>query len=205
MNNKSLSEIFNSAGSDKGTYFTHKDQTQNIAHNYTLIYEQQMESYRHKPINFLEIGIWSPYYPGASVRAWTEYFTQVEYYGIDIVPDCKQLQNNKIHIDIVDQSSTEQLTEYIKNKPKFKFIIDDGCHEETAIITSLGVLFPQLESKGIYYIEDLHVVDKTQLYNLVYKNFNSTILTTDQLTYINNNIDWCNFTPDGKLCTIKKK
>jgi hypothetical protein len=94
---------------------------------------------------------------------------------------------------------------YLKDKPKFKFIIDDGCHEEDAIIISLGELFPHLESGGIYYIEDLHVVDKTTLYGLFYKRFYSPIISLDKNKYINDNLDWCSFSPDGKLCIIKKK
>jgi hypothetical protein len=201
----SLSEIFDKAGSDKGTYFTHKGQNQNIAHYYTLIYEQQMEQFREQEFNFLEIGIWSPYYPGASVKAWTEYFKNVNFFGIDIEEGCKVLQSEKVNIDIVDQTSEQQLSKYISDKPKFKFIIDDGCHVEDAIIISLGTLFPQLESGGIYYIEDLHVVDKTRLYGLFYKRFQSNLISQSKIDYINSNIDWVSFSPDGKLCIIKKK
>lgn len=201
----SLSELFDSAGSDKGTYFTHIGQTQNIAHYYTWTYEQQMEKFRNEPINYLEIGIWSPYYPGASVKAWTQYFKNGNFYGIDISEGCKVLRDEKIFIDIVDQTSEEQLTRYISDKPKFKFIIDDGCHVEDAITISLGTLFPQLESGGIYYIEDLHVVDKTRLYGLFWKRFATPFISQDKVQYINDNIDWCSFSPDGKLCIIKKK
>lgn len=202
---QSLSQIFDKMGSDKGTFFTHVGQTQNIAHFYTLVYEQQMEKFRDDEINMLEIGIWSPYYPGASVKAWTEYFPNANFYGVDIVEDCRQLHGGKVNIDIVDQRSEEQLQKYLLDKPKFKFIIDDGCHEEDAIIISLGTLFPHLESGGIYYIEDLHVVNKSNLYYLFYKKFKSHYLTQDKLDYINDNIDWCSFSPDGKLCIIKKK
>lgn len=202
----SLSELFDNTGSDKGTYFTHVGQTQNIAHYYTLVYEQQMEEFRNDTINMLEIGIWSPYYPGASVKAWTKYFKKAKFYGIDVVEDCRQLHDGeRINIDIVDQRSEEQLSKYLEDKPKFKFIIDDGCHEEDAIIISLGTLFPHLESGGIYYIEDLHVVDKTRLFGLFYKRFYSPFISLDKIKYINDNLDWCSFSPDGKLCIIKKK
>ena len=204
-NLKSLTEIFNQEGSDKGTYFTHKGQTQNIAHYYTLIYEQHLEKFRNEEFNYLEIGIWSPYYPGASVRAWTRYFKNANFYGIDIEKDCKVLQQEKINIDIVDQTSESQLQDYIADKDKFKFIIDDGIHVEEAITISLGTLFPKLENGGLYFIEDLHVVDKTRLYGLVWRQFKTHIISDDKVKYINDNIDWCSFSPDGKLCIIKKK
>lgn len=202
---ESLSEIFNKWGSDKGTYFTHKFQTQNIAHNYTLIYEQQLEKFRNDEFNMLEIGIWSPYYPGASVKAWTEYFPKVNFYGIDIAEDCKQMESERVTIDIVDQSSQQQLIDYISKVPEFDLIIDDGCHEEIPIVTSLGILFKHLKSGGLYYVEDLHVVDKTRLYPIFWGRLNHPVLTQEQNDYINKNLDWCSFSPDGKLMILKKK
>lgn len=201
----SLSDIFNRCGSDKGTYFTHVGQNQNIAHYYTWVYEQQLEALRDEEFNLLEIGIWSPYYPGASVRAWTEYFTKVNFYGIDIATDSLQLAKENVNIEIVDQTSEVELSNYIKDKPKFKVIIDDGCHEEKPIIVTLGTLFPQLESGGFYYIEDLHVVDKNRLYGLFWKKFSTDFISKDKVDYINSQTDWCSFSPDGKLLIIKKK
>ena len=37
-----------------------------------------VEEFRNDTINMLEIGIWSPYYPGASVKAWTKYFKKAK-------------------------------------------------------------------------------------------------------------------------------
>jgi hypothetical protein len=97
------------------------------------------------------------------------------------------------------------LAEFLKDKPLFKFIIDDGVHEEEAIIKSLGTLFPHLESKGVYFIEDLHVVNKADLYKLREKNFESKYISQDKIDYINNNIENCYFSQDQKLCVIIKK
>ena len=200
----SLTEIFDKSGGDKGSYFAHTGTEINLAHNYTEIYEKYMSDYRDKEINFLEIGLWCPYFPGASVKAWNEYFTNLNYYGIDIV-DCTQLNSEKISISIVDQRNSDQINNFLSDKNKFKFIIDDGCHEEDAIIISLGNFFKSLENGGIYFIEDLHVVDKTVLYTLKEKKFNSHYLTTEQNKYINENISDCFFELDDKLCVIIKK
>lgn len=199
-----LTEIFDKNGGDKGSYFVHKNTTNNLAHNYTTVYEKYMSEYRDKSIKLLEIGLWCPYFPGASVFSWNEYFTNLDYYGIDIV-DCTHLSTDKIRISIVNQKNETELNDYVKDKGKFKFIIDDGCHEEDAIIISLGNLFPSLESGGIYFIEDLHVVDKKNLYTLKDKKFNSNLLSDKHLDYINNNIDECFFELDDKLCVIIKK
>ena len=199
-----LTDIFNKHGGDKGSYFTHVGSNVNIAHNYTSVYEKYMEGNRDSEISMLEIGLWCPYFPGSSIKGWNEYFTNCQYYGVDIV-DCTQFNTDKIHISIIDQKSSSMLTEYVKDKPLFKYIIDDGCHEEDAIVISLGNLFPHLESGGIYFIEDLHVVDKTNLYNLMSKTFTSPYITEEQINYINDNIDICSFELGDKLCIIRKK
>jgi Fe-S-cluster containining protein len=199
-----LTEIFDKTGGDKGSYFVHKNTTTNLAHNYTETYEKYMSDFRHKNINFLEIGLWCPFFPGASVSAWNEYFTNLNYFGIDIV-DCTHLNKEKIEISVVDQKDYNQLNDYLLGKEKFKFIIDDGCHEEDAIIISLGNLFPHLEPGGFYFIEDLHVVDKTNLYRLKENKFYSDLLSSDQVDFLNDNIDTCVFANEDKLCIIKKK
>lgn len=201
---QTLTEVFNRFGGDKGSYFTHANSYENIAHHYAEVYEEIMGSYRDHTFNLLEIGLWCPYFPGASVNAWPSYFTKVNYYGIDIV-DCKHLESDNVKIDIVNQRSETSLSQYIQNKPKFQFIVDDGCHEEDAITISLGSLFPMLESGGVYFIEDLHVVNKSRLYDLVNKTFNSPYIDKDKLDYINNNIDKCYFRNNDKLCIIHKK
>ena len=199
-----LTNIFDEEGGDKGSKFNHENKTENLAHNYTTVYDDVIGPHRNDKIDLLEIGLWCPYFPGSSVRAWSRYFTNATYYGIDIV-DCTQLESDTAKIAIVDQKSEEQLSNYIKDKPKFKFIIDDGCHEEDAIAISLGTLFPQLESGGVYFIEDLHVVDKTRLFNLVNKTFTSDFISDEKVKYINDNIDKCYFTTGDKLCVIYKK
>ena len=200
----SLTDIFNEAGGDKGSYFTHVGSTENISHNYTRVYDEIMSPFRNGKISLMEIGLWCPFFPGASVKAWSKYFTNADYYGVDIV-DCRHLSSNRSFIDIMDQKSEQMINEYLRDKPKFKFIIDDGCHEEDAIVISLGNLFSQLESGGVYFIEDLHVVDKTDLYKLVDKKFTSRFISQDKIDYINNNIDRCYFDCNDKMCVIYKK
>lgn len=201
---QSLTEIFNEFGSDKGSYFTHTNSTNNISHNYTKTYDELMSPYRDKEINFLEIGIWSPFYPGASVKAWTKYFNNVNFYGLDI-EDCSHLSNDKIRIFVGDQSNEDFLKTVTDTTPNFRFIIDDGAHTDLHIIKSLGTLFHKLESGGIYFIEDLHVVNKTDLFKLVDKKFDTNLLDKEKIEYINNNIESCYFTNNDKLCVIVKK
>jgi len=199
-----LTEIFDNEGGDKGSFFAHVGQTENLAHRYTYIYEQYMESFRDTKFNLLEIGICSPFYPGASLRAWYQYFRQADIFGLDIV-ECSRFENDRVKTFVVDQTSEQQLRNFTKLAPPFKFIIDDGCHDERAITISMGELFPQLESGGIYFVEDLHVVHKDNLYGLVDKQFISPFIAQAKLDYINANIAEAIFSDDKKMCIIRKK
>lgn len=199
-----MTEIFDEEGGDKGSFFCHVGTTENLAHGYTSVYEKYMEEYRDKPINLLEIGICSPYYPGASLRSWYRYLEQAEIFGIDIV-DCSSFQNDRVRTFVVDQTSKTQLRVLADNTPTFRFIIDDGCHDHRAILISLGVLFSRLESGGIYFIEDLHVVDCTDLFKLKNNELSSQHITQEECDYINQNMADVFFSDDGKICVITKK
>jgi len=201
---KTLTEIFNEEGGDKGDYFCHDGTNENISHNYTKVYEKYFESYRNEEINFLEIGIWCEFFPGASIRAWNKYFKKCDYFGVDIV-DCTNQNTDKITNFIVDQKNSRQLQDLITKIPELDFIVDDGCHQEDAIIISLGNLFPHLKSGGYYFIEDLHVVNDINLKKLVDKKFTTKYLNQEKIDYINNNIDKCEFVSDEKMCIIRKK
>lgn len=200
---KTLTEIFDSHGGDKGSFFCHVNTSENLAHRYTYIYEQYMESYRDQKFNMLEIGVCCPFFPGASLRSWYEYFQSASIFGLDIV-DCSHFDNDRAKTFIVDQTSELQLRKFLETAPPFKFIIDDGCHDERAITISLGTLFPALESGGIYFIEDLHVVHKDNLLKLVNKTFTSPFIDSEKIDYINSHIDVAAFSEDRKMCIIKK-
>ena len=200
-----LTEICNNEGGDKGDYYTHKWDNTNIAHGYSKIYEKYLESKRNDNIKLLEIGIWCEYFPGASQRIWNKYFTNITYHGVDIV-DCSHLSNDNNIIHLCDQESQDSLQELCDNiSNDFDIIIDDGCHKDRAILITLAKLFSKLKSGGIYFIEDLHVVDKSEIINLGTNNFKSKYLTEDENNYINDNILECHFHLNNKFCVIIKK
>lgn len=200
---QTLTEIFDAEGGDKGSFFCHVGTSENLAHKYTYIYEQYMEAYRDQQFNMLEIGVCCPFFPGASLRSWYEYFPNARIFGLDII-DCSRFDNDRVKTFIVNQTSEIQLRRFLQDSPSFKFIIDDGCHDERAITISLGTLFPALESGGIYFIEDLHVVHKDNLLRLVDKKFTSPFIDQDKIDYINNHIAEAVFSQDQKMCIIKK-
>ena len=200
---QTLTEIFDSEGGDKGSFFCHIGTTENLAHRYTYIYEKYMESFRNEQFNLLEIGICCPFFPGASLRAWYRYFTNAQLFGLDII-ECSKFCNDRVRTFVIDQTSESQLENFKRIAPKFTFMIDDGCHDERAITISLGTLFSHLESGGIYFIEDLHVVNKTNLLKLVDKKFTSPYISQEKIDYINANIAEATFSDNQKMCIIRK-
>ena len=165
LKNKSLTEIANSFGTDKGTIGPSKRWN---AHNYTDVYEPYLESLRFKEIFFLEIGLgvlgenWRSNIVhgknsgGASIRMWYEYFEKAKIFGLDI-NECSYLDNDRIKTYVADQGNINQLdkfyTEFINTE--FNVIIDDGSHRPDHQQISFNYFFKKLKSGGLYFIEDL--------------------------------------------------
>ena len=119
--------------------------------SYLHEYERLFEPIRHKPIKLLEIGV----YKGDSLRLWKEYFGLGEIYGLDIDPESKQHEHNRIHVFIGDQSDPNTLEAIAKECPRFDVIIDDGSHVLNYILASFRYLWPTISPGGFYAIEDL--------------------------------------------------
>ncbi len=120
-------------------------------HNYLSFYESFMAPLRDAPITLLEIGV----YQGASLKTWREYFTRAKIIGVDIQPNCKQFESDRIKIELADQSNLEHLARLATTYGPFDLIIEDGSHMWEHQITSLRSLFPFLRNGGHYVAEDL--------------------------------------------------
>ena len=213
---KSLTEIANYYGTDKGTLGPSWSYG---SHNYTDIYEAYFSSFRLKSINILEIGIgaigkmWDARIVhgrniegGASIKMWSEYFPYATIFAIDI-NEASYLDNNRVHTFVVDQGNPDEIRKFLKKigNTMFDFIIDDGSHRPDHQQVSLGLLFPQLKAGGLYFIEDLdnngiedrakgrHISDKVYNTRKVLRHFleNKKFLEPNILidpTYLEKNI-----------------
>ena len=86
---------------------------------------------------------------------WKEYFINPIIYGIDINPDCKNLEEEGIKISIGSQNDKNFLIEFAKKTSMLDIIIDDGGHTMEQQINSFEILFPRLKEGGIYVVEDI--------------------------------------------------
>jgi SAM-dependent methyltransferase len=143
-------------GSDKNTW-----------HNYTQIYFLLMEKYRNENINLFEMGIGTNNVtinsnmgadgrPGASLRAWSEFFPNATIFAADIDADIL-FQEEKIKTFYCDQLSPETIQSMWSSiDTDFDIIIDDGLHTFEANICFLQNSLHKLKDDGIYIIEDIY-------------------------------------------------
>jgi hypothetical protein len=121
-------------------------------HNYLIRYDHVFGAARLKVKRMVEIGVQS----NASVEMWRDYFPNAEIIGIDIDPECKRFERDRIKIVIGDQTDRAFLETFAReNFGTIDIIVDDGLHTPNAILTSFSSLYPALSTHGIYAIEDL--------------------------------------------------
>ena len=163
-----LSVLFAKYGSDKG-YINFNELTPYFykARNYANFYSQLFDHCRENFKLVLECGIGSNNEnfpsnmtrggkPGASLRAWRDYFCNAEIYGADI--DKQILFESKriktIYVDQTDSHSVKSMWDRI-NRNNFDLIIDDGLHNYAAGVTFFKNSFLYLRDGGLYIIEDV--------------------------------------------------
>ena len=139
---KRLIDIFNENCNRTSTKWNH----------YFEIYERHFEKFIGTEVKILEIGVQN----GGSLQMWKEYFGKKSIIvGIDIDPNCKY-EEDQITIEIGNQSDLLFL-ENIHNKyGNFDIIIDDGSHIQLDVLKSFSFLYPKLNNKGVYLVEDTH-------------------------------------------------
>lgn len=163
-----LIELLNQHASDK--------HSQN---SYGPIYHALFKARRYEAFTLLEIGIGTVtpgahssmyghdlpgYRPGASLRAWRDYFEHACIVGFDVQPDTMIVDEPRIETHLVDSTKTDQVAQVLlPNSERFRIIIDDGSHLVPHQLASLRNLWPHLAAgHGLYIIEDVNRLDLNQ-------------------------------------------
>jgi cyclopropane fatty-acyl-phospholipid synthase-like methyltransferase len=120
-------------------------------HTFTSFYEPYFRQFRYAPITILEIGICE----GTSLQMLAKYFPNAQIHGIDANPKSVRNYGERIHTYLCSQIDKNRLAQLFGNM-KFDIIIDDGSHVTSHQQTTLGLLFEQLNPKGLYVCEDIH-------------------------------------------------
>lgn len=140
MREQTLDEIGLRHGTDKAS--SHN--------NFLIFYEKFLAAMRYNRVRVLEIGVLE----GASIKMWRDYFKNGEIIGVDINSNVERYAEGRIKIEIVDQSSHQDLDRLAEKGP-FDLIVDDGSHVWEHQILSFQKLTPVLRPGGIYILEDL--------------------------------------------------
>ena len=156
-----------------GYYFKKHLSDKNL-NGYSPVYDEYFGPRRNDKINLLEIGIgtlqhtnsnmvfwkdkYPKYEPGASLRAFKDYFPNGTIYGVDIQIDC-MIKEDRIVTYLFD-STNKWMSDHYFGDIKLDFIIDDGDHYWESQIYTFENFFPKLNDGGIYILEDLAYPDQ---------------------------------------------
>lgn len=184
-----LAMLCDNYGSDKGSIDNSTKFFTWPAHSYTEIYSELFSNNREDIKRVFECGIGTNNpelissmgikgKPGASLRVWRDYFPNAQIYGGDIDKSIL-FEDRRISTYYVDQQSENSIKELwssIGKNEEFDVMIDDGLHTFDAAITLFENSVSNLNSHGVYVIEDVYVKDLRKFYNYFNnKNFNLTI------------------------------
>ena len=107
-----LNKIAQSHGTDKSSDI----------HSYCVKYEKYLPFNRYDQLNILEIGILN----GKSLKTWKEYYYRSNIVGIDINPDCKKYEEERVSVEIGSQADGSFLNQVKEKYGPFDLILDDG-------------------------------------------------------------------------------
>jgi len=127
----------------------------NTDHSYLDYYQNILESYQNRKINFLEIGVDR----GGSLFLWRKFFDKAIIYAIekfyritdaDFTPFNTHIQD-KVYLIIAE--AYDELTANMV--PNFDVIVDDGPHNLWSYVDTVRLYGPKLNAGGIFILEDI--------------------------------------------------
>jgi hypothetical protein len=132
-------------------YMTDKSKHSYKNITYLDIYSKFFTKMKQDVKIFVEIGVLN----GSSLKVWEEFFPNAIIYGIDINPECKKYETNRIKILIGNQNDDSFLEFISKELPKIDILLDDGSHITKHQIKTFDKLYKNINENGLYIIEDL--------------------------------------------------
>lgn len=145
----------------------------------SLVYQDNFEPWQKLPIRFLEIGIRG----GSSIKLWSDYFDEIELFGIDNGEEVEWQALSKLHGKNVRFIRGDAYSdEIIKSLPNdFDVIIDDGPHTLESQIYTVQNYSKKLKPGGLLFIEDIQgsYVWRDKLLNSLPSTFRGCARTYD--------------------------
>ena len=138
---RSLDELFNYFGTDKGTKVINPylhESNEILGHGFSKFYEKKISKFKYDIFKILEIGTWE----GSSTAAFTVFFPNMKIYGLDKNFRFK-FKSNRIVFNYCNINDPKDLDRFSSkhSAEKFKVVIDDASHILTDMIKSLKFFF----------------------------------------------------------------
>jgi hypothetical protein len=121
-------------------------------HTYPVIYDHLFYTYKDKKINFLEIGL----SVGGNIAICSEYFTDVNHYGIDI---SDYIQIDRSLFTFYLGSFNDPNIVKLASERQYDIILEDASHDLNHQLETIKLYLPMLKSGGIMIIEDVQDVN----------------------------------------------
>jgi hypothetical protein len=121
--------------------------------NYFPAYERHFHDFVNKSVMFVEVGCGV----GGSLQMWKRYFgPHATIVGIDVLPECKDYEEDQIEVRIGPQQDTAFLQGLLDEFGPPDIVLDDGSHKMSDMAATFEFLYPRLSKNGVYMVEDLH-------------------------------------------------
>ena len=134
-------------------FFNNPGRSMSKWRHYLEIYHRHLAKFRGFSPVAVEIGIGM----GGSLQMWRHYFGPgARIVGIDVRPECLDLQDDATTIMIGNQEDGDFLATVRQRFPRIDILIDDGGHTTAQQRTTFEELYPHLQPYGVYLCEDLH-------------------------------------------------
>ena len=141
---KTLRECFDSLDPTTDGYSVKFD-------NFFDEYDTLLATCRGRVKTVLEVGVQG----GGSLSLWRKYFPSlVKVVGIDTHIACQKWQRDGVSIHIGDAANREFMDGVCREEGNFDVVIDDGSHLAEHQRRTFDIMFPHVNDKGWYIIED---------------------------------------------------
>jgi len=146
----SLEELVNNSRTDKNT-----------THSYLPLYEKLLISKKETAKNVLEVGICD----GGSIKLWSDYFTNANVYGLDIMNIqnvWEAIKNNEkiiLHTSMDAYNIDFVMNHFLNKNIRCDFMLDDGPHTLESMKQFIKLYSQIMTDDGILIIEDVQSWD----------------------------------------------
>jgi hypothetical protein len=121
--------------------------------SYFQVYEELLQRFAGKKVTMVEIGILD----GGSLFMWRQFLgPQARIIGIDVNPQCRELEKDGFEVFIGDQSSADFWKGFYAKIGKIDVLIDDGGHTNRNQLATLFASLDHVRDGGLILVEDVH-------------------------------------------------